>query len=105
MKILLDGYLLLLSTFTGPVASMVLSMKYLKDPNLVNNPHKIAYIFIGILVAYILFTIYCLPVKIAAYRNHPQENKIRWINYLLAPTVIMWFVALGWSLSGKKADS
>jgi hypothetical protein len=55
----------------------------------------------GLILTAFLFTVYLLPVILATGRHHNDAAAIFALNLILGWTVIGWFLALLWSLTGS----
>lgn len=55
-----------------------------------------------LLLVPIILTLFFVPSFIAMDKCHPEERKIFLLNLIGGITVIGWFAAMAWSLSGRN---
>lgn len=55
-----------------------------------------------LIVLFLLVALYCLPLIIAAIRNHENAVAIAVLNIVAGWTFVGWVVALTWSCLAKK---
>lgn len=58
----------------------------------------------GVVVIFVMAIIYLLPGVVAISRSHPNSAAIFVLNLLLGWTLLIWVIALVWSLTNPNAS-